>query len=93
MLQNFISTVLLSLTCITKSYVTDYLRLNIILDATVGLQLRALWSEVLACKANCWQKITVSPQIMFSNIWHYMQINRLSKSRLFKMFAYTCNFR
>ena len=48
------------------------LRLNVIYDATVGLQLRALWSEVLACFANCWQKIVISPQEMLANIWHYM---------------------
>ena len=56
----------------TKSYVTDYLRFNVIYDATVGLQLRALWSEVLACFANCWQKIAISTQVMFANIWHSM---------------------
>ena len=39
-------------------------RLNVIYDATVGLQLRAQWSEVLAC---------------FANYWHYMYINCLSK--------------
>ena len=72
MLQNYISTVLLSLICIAKSYETDYLRLNVIYDATVGLQLRALLSEVLASYTNCWQKIVISPQIRFENIWHYM---------------------
>ena len=58
--------------CIRKSYETDYLRLNFIYDAIIGLQLRALWSEVLACLANCWQKIAISPQVMFPNIWHNM---------------------
>ena len=72
MLQNYFSTVLLSLICITKSYVTDYLHLNVIYDATVSLQLRALWSGVLARFANCWQKIACSPQVMFAKIWHYM---------------------
>ena len=46
----------------------DYLRFNVIYDVTVGLQLRALWSEVLACFANCWQKIAISPKVMFANI-------------------------
>ena len=69
MLLNYFSTVLLSLICITKSYVTDSLRLYVIYDATVvGLQLRALWNEVLACFANCWQKIAISPPKMFANI-------------------------
>ena len=40
-------------------------------NPTVGLHLRALWSEVLACFANCWQKIVISPQEMLANIWHY----------------------
>ena len=71
---------------------TDYLRLNVIYDATVGLQLRALWSEVLACFANCWQKIAISPQVMFAYTWHNMQINRLSKSLLVIMFVNKCNF-
>ena len=68
MLQNYFSTVLLSLISITKSYVTDYLDLNVIDDATVGLQLHALRSGVLACFA----KIAYSPQAMFAKIWHYM---------------------
>ena len=48
----------------------NYLRLNVIYDATVGLQFRALWSKVLACFANCWQKIAISPQKMLTNIWY-----------------------
>ena len=44
-----------------KELCDGYLRLNVIYDATVGLQLRGLWSEVLACFANCWQKIVISP--------------------------------
>ena len=55
-----------------KDLCDGYLRLNVIYDATVGLQLRALRSEVLACFANCWQKIAISPQEMLANIWHYM---------------------
>ena len=43
-----------------------------IYDATAGLQLRAQGSEVLACFANCRQKIVISPQEMLANIWHYM---------------------
>ena len=54
-----------------KELCDEYLRLNVIYDARVGLQLRALWSEVLACFANCWQKIVISPQEMLANIWHY----------------------
>ena len=54
------------------NYMTDCLRPNVIWDATVGLLFRAQWSEVPACNANCWQKIAVSPQIMFANIRHYM---------------------
>ena len=61
-------------------------------DATVDLQLRALWSEVIACLANCWQKIAISPQVMFSNIWHNMYTNRLSKSLSFLMFVNKCTF-
>ena len=72
MLQNYFGALLLSLICITKSYVMNYQHLNVIYDATVGLQLHALWSEVSACFANCWQKIAISPQVMFANIWHYM---------------------
>ena len=53
-----------------KKLCADYLRFNVIYDVTVGLQLRALWSEVLACFLNCWQKITISPLVMFANIWH-----------------------
>ena len=69
-----------------------YLRLNALYDATVDLQLCALWSEVLACFANCWQKIVISPQEMLANIWHYMLINCLSKSLSFLMFVNKCNF-
>ena len=50
---------------------TDYLRLDVVYDATVGLQLRALWSEVLAFLTNCCQKIAISPQVMFANVWHH----------------------
>ena len=70
----------------------DYLHLNVIYDATVDLQLRALWSGVLARFANCWQKIACSPQVMFAKIWHFMYINRLSKSLSFLMFLNKCNF-
>ena len=48
-----------------------YLRLNVIYDAPVRLQLCVLWSEVSACFANCWQKIVIFPQEMLANIWHY----------------------
>ena len=34
----------------------------------IAKQLHALWSEVLACYANCWQMIAISPQIMIGNI-------------------------
>ena len=71
---------------------TDYLRLNVIYDATIGLQLRALWSEVLACSPNCWQKIAIAPQVMFANIWHYRKINRLSKPLSYLMSVNNCNF-
>jgi len=40
MLLNYFSTVLLSLVYITKRYLTVYLHLNVIFDATVGLQVR-----------------------------------------------------
>ena len=40
-LQNYFSTVLFSLICITKSCAMDYLRLNVIYDATVGLETRS----------------------------------------------------
>ena len=55
-----------------KELCDEYLRLNVIYDATVDLQLCALWSEVLACFANCWQKFVISPKKMSANIWHYM---------------------
>ena len=51
---------------------TDYLHFDVIYDATVDLQLRALRRKVLACFSNCWQKITIFPQVMFANLWHYM---------------------
>ena len=34
----------------------------------------------------------IFPQIMYGNIWDYMQMNHLSKSMLFKMLVYKCNF-
>ena len=46
MLQNYFSTVLLSLICITKSYVMDYLRLNVMYDAAVGLQARSSTTQL-----------------------------------------------
>ena len=39
--KNYFSTILFSLICITKSNVTDCLCLNVIYDATVGLQARS----------------------------------------------------
>ena len=34
----------------------------------------------------------IFPQIMYGNIWDYMQMNHLSKSMSFKMLVYKCNF-
>ena len=53
---------------------------------------KQLHAQLLAYYANCWQKIAISPQVMFGNIQHYMKINRLSKSLFFKMLVHKYNF-
>ena len=40
-LQNYFGTILLSLICINKKYIRDYLRFEVIYDATDGLQVRS----------------------------------------------------
>jgi len=59
MLQNYFGTVLLSLICITKSYLTDYLRLNVIYDAAVGLQVRISTTQLRRLCPNLIRQVEV----------------------------------
>ena len=72
----------------------DCLHLNVIYDATIGLQVKSSAIRLSKTVPELNQKIAISPQIMLANT--YMYINRLSKSLSFKMFGINvtfCNFR
>ena len=72
--KNYFSTVLLSLICITESYVT------VMNCVSMLLMTQQLAYNFVHCGAkfeqgsfaNCLQKIDISPQVMFANIWHYI---------------------